>query len=163
MKLRHLAAAAALAVGSASSFAISLGGLNLSTGSAGFSNTPIAGLFTDTLTFTLTTASIANGSITGVVNGNQDVDFTSIVISGPGGPFNYTLLLPDPVEVWATPAAGFTLGAGAYTLTLTGTNSASIGSYGGNFAVTPVPEPQTLALMLAGLGAVGFVARRRKF
>jgi len=29
-------------------------------------------------------------------------------------------------------------------------------------AVTPVPEPQTYALMLAGLGAVGFAARRRR-
>jgi hypothetical protein len=29
-------------------------------------------------------------------------------------------------------------------------------------AVTPVPEPETYALMLAGLGAVGFVARRRR-
>ncbi|HEY9238530.1 MAG TPA: flocculation-associated PEP-CTERM protein PepA [Burkholderiaceae bacterium] len=28
--------------------------------------------------------------------------------------------------------------------------------------VTPVPEPETYALMLAGLGAVGFVARRRR-
>jgi len=29
-------------------------------------------------------------------------------------------------------------------------------------SVTPVPEPSTYALMLAGLGVVGFVARRRK-
>lgn len=28
--------------------------------------------------------------------------------------------------------------------------------------VTPVPEPETYALMLAGLGALGFVAKRRK-
>ena len=29
-------------------------------------------------------------------------------------------------------------------------------------SVTPVPEPETYALMLAGLGAVGFIARRRR-
>ncbi len=31
-----------------------------------------------------------------------------------------------------------------------------------NFSITPVPEPSTLALMLAGLGVVGFVARKRR-
>ena len=31
-----------------------------------------------------------------------------------------------------------------------------------NFTVTPVPEPETYALMLAGFAALGFVARRRR-
>ena len=31
-----------------------------------------------------------------------------------------------------------------------------------NYSVTPVPEPETYALMLAGLGAMGFIARRRQ-
>ena len=38
-------------------------------------------------------------------------------------------------------------------------------TYGGsldNVSLAPVPEPETYALMLAGLGAVGFMARRRK-
>jgi hypothetical protein len=29
-------------------------------------------------------------------------------------------------------------------------------------SVSPIPEPSTYALMLAGLAAVGFVARRRR-
>jgi hypothetical protein len=31
-----------------------------------------------------------------------------------------------------------------------------------NYSITPVPEPETYALLLAGLGVVGFVARRRR-
>ena len=31
-----------------------------------------------------------------------------------------------------------------------------------NYSITPVPEPETYALLLGGLGAVAFVARRRK-
>lgn len=32
---------------------------------------------------------------------------------------------------------------------------------GANYVLSPVPEPKTWALMLAGLGVVGFVAARR--
>ena len=51
-------------------------------------------------------------------------------------------------------------------LTLSGTNSAAIGSDKGNIAVTAVPEPEpepaTLALLLlSGMAAVGSLVRRR--
>ena len=37
------------------------------------------------------------------------------------------------------------------------------GSYGGTLTITSaVPEPETYALMLAGLGVMGFIAMRRK-
>ena len=162
MKFIRTIALAALTVGASASHGAALGSIDLSSGSNGFFTTPIAGSFVDTLTFTLTTASFLTGSVTSVVSGNQDVDFTSIIVSGPAGNFGFTMVLPDPVEVWALPGSGAMLTAGNYILTLTGTNSVGIGSYAGNLAVTAVPEPETLALMLAGIGAVGFIARRRK-
>src|SRR4249920_394250 len=115
MTLSKVAAASALALASAGSFAAALGSIDLSSGSGFFGNTPIAGAFVDTLTFTVTTSSTFNGSISTVVNGTQDVDFTSIVVT-PGAQA-FTSVLGDPVEVWATPAAGFGLAPGVYTLT----------------------------------------------
>jgi hypothetical protein len=164
MRTHSAAAAVLLAMGSTAALGVSLGPIDLSSGSASFGNTPIAGAFVDTATFTVITPSVANASVTAVVNGNQDVDFTSIVITGPAGSFAFNLLNPDPVELWALPAAGALLSPGTYTLTLTGSNSAAIGSYGGNIAVSvaaPVPEPETYTLLLAGLGVLGFIARRR--
>jgi hypothetical protein len=34
--------------------------------------------------------------------------------------------------------------------------------YSGEVSVMAVPEPETCSLMLAGLAAVGFIARRRR-
>src|SRR6476620_6842939 len=99
MKLAKVAVASALVLASAGSFSAALGSIDLSSGSGFFGNTPIAGSFTDTLTFTVTTLSTFNGSITSAVNGTQDVDFTSIVVT-PGS-LAFVSMLGDPVELWA--------------------------------------------------------------
>lgn len=45
---------------------------------------------------------------------------------------------------------------------LTTTSNDKVGALLDNVSVTAVPEPETYALMLAGLGLIGFSARRRK-
>ena len=55
-----------------------------------------------------------------------------------------------------------TLGAGSYKFLVTGVVSGNLGGgYGGVLQAVPVPEAETYAMMLAGLGLVGFMARRR--
>lgn len=56
-----------------------------------------------------------------------------------------------------------TLDAGTYTLQVKGTVAGSAGgSYAGVLNISPVPEPETYAMLLAGLGLMGFMARRNK-
>ena len=53
--------------------------------------------------------------------------------------------------------------AGDYYINVTGVTTAPLGGiYTGAISVTAVPEPETFAMMLAGLGALGFLARRRR-
>lgn len=53
-------------------------------------------------------------------------------------------------------------GSPDFKLTLFGSVDGARAVYSGELTVAPVPEPSTYALMLAGLGAVAFMARRRK-
>ncbi len=58
---------------------------------------------------------------------------------------------------------GFTGTGGALITSLTFSSPQLNAFEASNFSVTtPVPEPETYALLLAGLGVVGFMARRRK-
>ena len=59
-------------------------------------------------------------------------------------------------------AADPTLLAGDYTLHITG-RPKQVSTLSYNLSVTtPVPEPETAVMLLAGLGALGFLARRRQ-
>jgi hypothetical protein len=53
------------------------------------------------------------------------------------------------------------LAAGSYFYGVSGTGTA-VGSYTLTSTVVAVPEPETYALLAAGLGIVGFVASRRR-
>lgn len=132
---------------------------------AGFSHAPVnattgasAGTFTDIFTFTPspTSAVWASG---GVIN-------FSLLGFGNLGSISASLN-NNPFTASATQPGVFTLdpvflGAGPLTLTISGIVTAAGGSYGGNLNVLAVPEPETYAMMLGGLGLLGFMARRRK-
>jgi len=168
MKLNKIFLAAALAVAASSSFADTGGGpLNLSTGSTAFSRTPI-GAFTDTWTFSLAGASfLTSSTISSSAVGAQDLTFTSAVLTTGADPGTPLATFTGPTTVGANEfmnLSNFLLPVGSYDLIVKGTNSTQPAAYSGTItiAAAPIPEPETYALMIAGLAAMGFVARRRK-
>ncbi|MCV2360736.1 FxDxF family PEP-CTERM protein [Paucibacter sp. TC2R-5] len=76
---------------------------------------------------------------------------------------NFTEVAKDENKEWQKVTGSFVATAGTTTLTFKAIgNSDSYGTSLDLVSVTAaVPEPETYALMLAGLGAIGFVARRR--
>jgi len=82
---------------------------------------------------------------------------------GGAGMFNSYMVFGTGAGAAFTPYTG---PGGAYDLVLGFNDSLQVdGDYDDfivGLKVTAVPEPETYALMLAGLGAVGFLARRRR-
>ena len=102
----------------------------------------------------------SDGSFLGAIDGQQ-----TFADSNPGnGVAGFTFVVDQAQQA-------FVNGLLAYGPTTTMALEASIGNFSGGpesflvynlAAVNAVPEPETYALLLAGLGALGFVARRRK-
>lgn len=161
MCLKQLLGVAILGVAGVSAHAVGPGALGAIDNSAvAIGNTiPTKGWFNDEYDFSLTDPGLVGGFLTEL---NAPPSFII-------GAFN--LLLLDSafniVGADTKPTDGFSfagLAAGSYTLVVQGKANGKLGgAYGGVvYAETsPVPEPETYALMLAGVGLIGFVARRR--
>jgi hypothetical protein len=94
----------------------------------------------------------------------------------PNPPLTYTAVGTNPMAlaslVTPTTATSWNnLSAGTYALQFTGVvskaitvlgrNVPSIGAYASVVTLTPVPETETYAMLLAGLGLIGTVIRRK--
>lgn len=171
MKLKFLAVAAALAVsGTAMAKTDNLGNLN-PPDSALFGNWfGSSGSFTDTYTFTIGSATNAVGGVFDFdASWGLSLDLTSVSLTG--GTLSSALVDSSPLSF-----SFGNLGAGTYSLLVSGVVTGKplgfwdVGgvSYVGRIetaaaqVAAPVPEPETIAMMALGLGAVGWVARRRQ-
>jgi hypothetical protein len=162
-----LAAAAAVAAGGSTANATTLVYTVGDVTSGSFGDAHIKkGNFTDTLAFTLADAGDFSASLTSAatrLGKSGDLDFTSVVLTGAGGPYTFTIKNNDSVD-GLTDSAVFSgsLGAGSYLLTIIG-HSFGNAQFGGNTTITTsVPETATWLSMLLGFGLIGAAARKRR-
>jgi hypothetical protein len=149
--------------GSGSSCVINFDGISGTFGNANVTNTPfidryLFDLGAGLLSFTLTS------TFTGADGGPQDIDFNLVRINaqGAGGVTNVPLS-PGTDEYYSI--RNLSVAAGQYALRLGGSGGSNLNaSYSGtlNFSPAAVPEPATWAMMILGMGAVGFAMRRRR-
>ena len=158
LSVRQLAVAAAMAVGSISAMAAPAGdlGLNPSYGEITGYGTQF-GHVTFSYAFTLDSAT----NLSNLFGSLKATDESSILVT-LSGPTSFSATI-TPTLTTAKSFSFNNLADGAYTLSFVATPiSATFAAYGG-FATTvaAVPEPESLAMLMAGLGVIGMVARRR--
>lgn len=120
--------------------------------------------FSDDFTFSLTTAGFTAGSILDFsIPGILGAQFTSAQLFS-GTPGSGTLVTSAVGTASSMAFSSVLTPVGSYYLTVNGqvTPGVSLGAaYSGAINVTPVPEPESYAMLLAGLGVMGAIAVRR--
>lgn len=128
-----------------------------------FGNYATQGDTSDQFGFTLFQPSYVTASLTSIsLDDKSNFDFSSATL----GSNNFTDLgteTVDGAEVESWALGNTLLNPGVYYVTVGGTvDGSSGGAFAGTINVSPIPEPETYALMLAGLGLVGYLGHRRR-
>ena len=175
LKLRMLAVASMLALSSLSSVAyaaapqgpgpVTLVNSTGTTWTAAIGNTPALGPFTDVFMFSpvatpgsIATSTLVNTSFSGMGN----ITFLAADLNGTPLAAGAVSPVPGMVYNYVTTLTAAAV-SGPMVLTIHGMNTTG-GSYGGDLTLSmaPVPEPETYAMLLGGMGILAFLARRRQ-
>ncbi|MBV6321575.1 FxDxF family PEP-CTERM protein [Duganella violaceipulchra] len=119
--------------------------------------------FADKYTFTLAGSSLISADVyshSGLAKNGLDI--TGLALYNAGGLLlGGTQLSTGATDQWQLDSS--ILGAGSYYLLVSGSAmSKSAGSYSSGVTVTAVPEPETYAMLLGGLGLIGAMVSRRQ-
>jgi hypothetical protein len=146
--------------------------IDVSSGAAKYTASFSSGLanatFTDVFNFHVSTSSKLVADLTSTAaSAAVGLDLTAFAVYRSNGTLLYSgsQKTSGRVDSWKLSSPSVVLAAGDYYLQVVGTvNSMNAGSLSGNIGLkaVAVPEAETYAMLLAGLGLVGFVARRRK-
>ncbi len=121
-----------------------------------------AGAFSDTYNFLFGGDAIVSGALFTIgFSRSNELHFTSATLNGVA----YSFADLGAIEIGGLASTSF---SGPLELTVRGVAAPQLGegqrvsaAYSGVLSVSPVPEPSTYAMMLAGLGALAFMVRRR--
>ena len=127
---------------------------------------PISGpSFTDVLIGTINVSTLSD--LTGSMFAATDINFGAFALSLGSVTFTSTNVgsLSGDLDPSSSGFSFKNVVAGIYTVkasgSITGGAIPNLAFIGANYTVTPVPEPETFAMLLAGLGLMGAIARRR--
>jgi hypothetical protein len=121
--------------------------------------------FADHFTFSVTGTPHDLDAIISSIAGSAaaGLDITGLGLYAAGGALVTagTMMSTGAIDVWTVSTDNLALGD--YYLQVSGSLvSNTSGSFGGAVMLAPVPEPVTYGMMLAGLGILGMLSRRRK-
>jgi hypothetical protein len=160
--LPALAAAAAIAApASATNLHFTSGDIT----SGSFGDAKIGkGNFTDKISFTLSQIGEFSASLTSTatkLKSGGDLDFSSVKLTGPGGPYSFSITNNGVNGKIDSADFDAILGAGTYLLTITGYSYGNA-QFGADTTVTSVPEAASWLMMLGGFALMGAASRRQR-